>query len=123
MRILSFDPGYTTGIAIYGDDEKEPFDAFLTVTRTGLFRKGFLNHIISLAKPDVVLVEALPTNLVNSEMLRIHSYITHWFVTAGYSVEIIKPSEWKKWAARVEVPGQHARDAATMAAWWVKYRD
>lgn len=114
MRILSIDPGYTTGIAIY-DGELE---ASLTVTRKGLFLNGFLSNLVAIAKPDVVLIEALPQNLVSSEMQKIHAYLTNWFEIAGYKPQSIKPSQWKNLTQRVEIPGVHARDAATMARWW-----
>jgi len=56
---------------------------------------------------------------VTSEMMAIHSHITQWFNIASYPVEMIKPVQWKGLIGRVEIPGQHARDAATMASWWL----
>lgn len=117
MRVLSIDPGYTTGIAVYGSDSE--LEASMAVTRRGLFKNGFLNHLVSIAKPDVVLIEALPQNLVSSEMQKIHGYITTWFTVAGMTPISIRPSQWKGLVERVEIPGVHARDAATMAKWWV----
>lgn len=117
MRVLSIDPGITTGISIYNDDGE--LECSLTVTAKGLQRSGFFNQIVSFAKQDITLIEALPTNHVTPEMLAIHSYIKQWFVIASYPIEEIKPAQWKGLAARVEIPGQHARDAATMAKWWL----
>lgn len=117
-RVLSFDPGYTTGVAVYDSDGE--LEASMAMTRKGLFKNGFLNHLVSIAKPDVVLVEALPTNLVSSEMQKIHGYIVNWFTVAGMEPVIIKPSQWKNLVQRVEIPGVHARDAATMARWFIK---
>lgn len=121
MRVLSIDPGFTTGIAIY--DEEGNLESSMAVTLRGLHRNGFFGHLVSHAKPDVVLIEALPTNNVSSDMMAIHSHITQWFKIAGYVVELIRPAQWKGLATRVEIPGQHARDAATMAAWWIKNND
>jgi hypothetical protein len=79
-----------------------------------------MNNLISIAKPDITLIEALPPNNVTSEMQAIHSHITQWFRIASYPIEIVMPSQWKGLAKRVEIPGQHARDAATMAAWYIE---
>lgn len=118
MRILSIDPGFTTGIALYDNDEELEWS--MAVMRKGLHRNGFLSHLVNIARPDIVLIEALPTNNVSSDMAAIHSHISQWFKIAGYRVEHIRPVEWKNLVTRVEIPGQHARDAATMALWWIK---
>lgn len=117
MKILSIDPGYTTGIAVLEDGELE---SSITVTRKGLYRNGFFNHLVSLSKPDVVVIEALPQNLVSSEMRTLHGFVTNWFKVAGYDVHLVNPGQWKGMVTRVEIPGQHARDAATMGRWWVQ---
>lgn len=118
MRILSVDPGYTTGIAIV--DEDGEWESAFSVTRRGLYRNGFLNHLVAISQPDVVLIEELPASLVSSEMRQIHAYIANWFRVAGYEIENIKPAQWKGLATRIEIPGTHTRDAATMASWWVR---
>lgn len=118
MRVLSLDPGFTTGVAIY--DTEGDLECSMAVTLKGLHRRGFFNHLISVSQPDITLIEALPTNNVTSDMMAIHSYITQWFKIAGYPVELIKPAQWKHLTDRVEIPGQHARDAATMAKWWIQ---
>lgn len=117
MRVLSIDPGFTTGIAIY--DAEGNLECSMAVTLKGLFRSGFFNHLVSISKPDMTLIEALPMNNVTPEMMAIHSHITQWFKIAGYATEMIKPSQWKGLAERIEIPGSHARDAATMASWWL----
>lgn len=117
MRVLSIDPGMTTGIAVY--DEDGNLECSMAVTLKGLHRNGLFGYLVSQAKPDITLIEALPINNVTPEIRMIHSHITQWFKIAGYPVELIRPSQWKGLAKRVEIPGQHARDAATMAAWWL----
>lgn len=117
MRVLSIDPGFTTGVAIY--DEDGNLECSMAVTLKGLHRNGFFNHLISTARPDITLIESLPMNNVTPEMMAIHSHITQWFNIAGYPTELIKPAQWKGLTHRVEIPGQHARDAATMGIWWL----
>lgn len=117
MRILSLDPGITTGIAVYNDDGN--LECSMAVTLKGLYRNGFFSYLISISKPDITLVESLPTNHVDPDTLRVYSYITQWLNIASYPFETIKPAQWKGLVARVEIPGQHARDAATMAKWWL----
>ena len=117
MRVLSLDPGFTTGVAVY--DSEGNLECSMAVTRRGLHRRGFFGVLVSMAQPDIVLIEALPQNNVTSDMMAIHSYITQWFKIAGYTVETIQPVQWKNLTGRVEIPGQHARDAATMAKWWL----
>lgn len=94
----------------------------MAVTLKGLNRNGFFNHLVSTAKPDITLIEALPTNNISNEMMAIHSHIAQWFSIAGYKVEMIRPAQWKGFTDRVEIPGQHARDAATMAQWWLEQK-
>lgn len=118
MRILSIDPGFTTGIAILEEDGS--LESSITITRKGLFRNGFFNHLIALAKPDVVVIEELPQNSVSPEMRDLHGHLANWFRIAGYRVEHVKPAQWKGLVQRVEIPGQHARDAATMGKWWAE---
>lgn len=119
MRILSIDPGLTTGIAIV-DGESGGLEASMTVTRKGLFRNGFLSHLVAISKPDVVLIEELPVNFINKDVREIHNHLTSWFRIAGFETHQIKPAQWKRLVQRVEIPGQHARDAATMASWWIR---
>lgn len=118
MRVLSIDPGFTTGIAIFNDSSE--LECAMSVTLKGLYRGGFFNHLVSISRPDITLIEALPTQHIAPEMLEIHGRILQWFTIAGYPTEQIRPAQWKKLVARVEIPGQHARDAATMAMWWAK---
>lgn len=117
-RVLSIDPGITTGIAVY--DENGELDAALTVRKEKIYKNGFLTDLISLSHPEVILVENLPLNNVDKETQRLHAYFIARFRIAGFEVVEIQPSQWKGWAKRVEIPGQHARDAATMAKWWLE---
>lgn len=118
MKLLSIDPGLTTGIAVY--DENGELDLSMTVRKEKILGNGFLNKLVSIAQPEVVLVEDTPPFMPNQEIVALKLELCRWFRVAGFQVEIIKPSEWKKLTKRVEIPGQHARDAATMARWWIE---
>lgn len=117
MRVLSIDPGMTTGIAVFDTDGN--LECSMAVTLKGLHRMGFFQKLLSIAKPDITLIEELPLNNVEQDMRAIHSHITQWFVISSSPYESVKPAQWKGLVQRVEIPGQHARDAATMAKWWL----
>lgn len=116
MRILAFDPGLTTGIAVYGEDGT--LELSITATKARVLKNGFLNKLVAMASPDKVLIEALPTQKANQEVVDLFAVLSRWFRVAGFDTEIITPGQWKGMVQRVEIPGVHARDAATMAAWY-----
>lgn len=117
MQILSIDPGITTGIAISSDTYLE---ISMTVRHEKVLSNGFLNKLVSMAKPDVVLIEDIPAFMPHPDMVKLKTELVRWFRVAGFDVREIKPSQWKKLTTRVEIPGVHARDAATMSKWWVE---
>lgn len=118
-RVLSIDPGLTTGIAIY--DENGKLEAAVTASKDTIYVDGWLNKLVALAQPEVVLIEAIPiSQLVEIDMIDLYAYLKEWLKRTDLEIEIITPSQWKKLIERVEIPGQHARDAATMGAWWIK---
>lgn len=112
------DPGVITGIAVYGEDGE--LESSMAVNYKTFYKNGFFTSLVSMTHPDVVLVEDIPQNNVHRETLELYTYIMHWFKIAGFKTASIKPSQWKGLVERVEIPGQHARDAATMAKWWLK---
>lgn len=120
-RILSLDPGHTTGIAIL--DEDGNLEVAMTVTKDAVYKNGFLNRLVNLSRPDVVLVEDVPNRMVDKTTEQLWFHFTHWFKTAGFEIVDINPSQWKGLVERVEIPGQHARDAATMAKWYVRNQE
>lgn len=117
-RILSIDPGITTGIAIY--DEHGVLEASITASKDKIMSNGFLNKLVAISHPSVVILESLPRNNIHQETAELHSHLSRWFRVAGYEIAHIKPSQWKGLAKRVEIPGQHARDAATMGRWYLE---
>jgi hypothetical protein len=117
-RILAIDPGITTGIAVY--DENGELVISLTCSKDALYRNGILNNLVSMSQPEVVLLEDIPTQHADRQTERLHTVLENWFRTAGFNVVNIKPSQWKGLVERVEIPGQHARDAASMARWFIE---
>jgi len=116
MRVLSIDPGSWTGIAVLTD----AVELTMTVQHEKIYGNGFLNHLVLISKPDVVIIEDYPLGQPNLNQVALVNHIESWFKTAGYRVEKIQPVRWKNLIARVEIPGVHARDAATMASWWIE---
>lgn len=117
MRILSIDPGVETGFAVIEDDV---LDLSMTARREKVLRNGFFNHLILLSKPDVVLLEDFPKLQPDVEQVAFVTHIHKWFKNAGYRIEMIRPVNWKNLVTRVEITSTHARDAATMAMWWIE---
>lgn len=120
-KILSIDPGHTTGIAAF--DEAGNLNFAMTVPKEFIYRKGFMESLTKLAKPDVVLVEKTPDRMADHLTEHIWVYFRMWYKVAGYDVVDISPSQWKGLVERVEIPGQHARDAASMAKWYMRARE
>lgn len=119
-KILSIDPGETTGIAAFENDE---LTFAMTVSCEKLLSNGFLNKLISISSPDTVLIEGVPLIRSDPKQLILVAELRRWFKVAGYEVELIQPSQWKSFAERAKIPGQHARDAATMGKWWIDVND
>lgn len=115
-KFISIDPGQMTGIAAY---EGKELNFTLTVSSRKLLSNGFLNGLILLSKPEIVLIEDVPKLKPDPHQLVLVAELIRWFRVAGYQVEMIQPSQWKNFVKRVEIPGQHARDAATMGAYYL----
>lgn len=118
MRVLSIDPGITTGIAVY--DENGELELSITANKNKIMSNGFLNKLVAISHPNVVVLEQLPSRNPHQETAELYLHLSSWFRVAGYDLRPVKPAQWKGLAKRVEIPGQHARDAATMARWWIE---
>lgn len=118
MRILAFDPGELTGVAVLDD----------TGWRMGLTVKAdelsdmLFSCLIKLARPDVIVIEGSPTHNPHVGSLEANFRINRWFSTAGYPVEKVNPGQWKGMVKASKVSGQHQNDAASMAAWYYRTR-
>jgi hypothetical protein len=120
MRILALDPGHTTGVAVLGEEGE--VEISMTIRGTiFLQRSGFIQDLVDIAKPETILIEALPTNFVDPLTSEVFHAIHRGFVShcPFSSILVINPGQWKNMVQRVEIPGQHARDAATMAKWYL----
>lgn len=122
-RILSIDPGHTTGIAVY--DENGVLELSMAIPAATIRKGGAFLSLIEFTVPKIALVEALPVNYVDNVTNEIWNRIvgTLQLYKPKLQVITIKPSQWKRFVERVEIPGQHARDAATMALWWIENRE
>lgn len=118
QRVLSIDPGHTTGIAAF--DEAGTLKFSMTVSKESVYENGFMESLTKMAKPDIVLIECLPSQVVDKQTQLIWFHFNQWYRVAGYTVLDILPAQWKGLVARVEIPGQHARDAATMGRWYLR---
>ena len=117
MKVLSIDPGQTTGIAAY---EGRELSFTLTVSSRKLLSNGFLNKTMAMALPEIILIEDVPKLKPDPHQLVLVAELIRWFRVAAYETVLIQPSQWKGFVKRVEIPGQHARDAATMGKWWIE---
>lgn len=119
-RILSIDPGHTTGIAVYDKDGQLEFS--MAAPAKTIQIAGFFLDLVGFCRPEIILIEDLPKNYVDALTQQVWSHIAARVTVLKPKVKIvqIKPAQWKGFAERVEIPGQHARDAATMAKWWIE---
>lgn len=118
MRLLAIDPGITTGIAVY--NENGELELSITATKDKIMSNGFLNKLVALSHPTVVILEQIPNRNTHQETAELYLYLSTWFRVAGYELQPIKPAQWKGLVQRVEIPGQHARDAASMGKWYLE---
>lgn len=116
-RLLSFDPGITTGISFLVGGE---FVLGLAVTRLALEMTSFLPSLIRMCKPDAVLIEKPPpgARFHQEAHQQVYQLLLHKFSTAGYKVHIIMPAQWKSMISRSKIDSVHIRDATTMALWF-----
>jgi hypothetical protein len=115
-KFLSIDPGETTGVAAY---EGSDLSFTMTLSSRKLLSNGFLNKLLSMATPEVILIEDVPKFKPDPHQLILVAELVRWFRVAGFEVVTIQPSQWKNFVSRVEIPGQHARDAASMGRWFI----
>lgn len=116
MRVLSIDPGHTSGVACYSGTVLE---WSMTVDLKTWYTMGFVNRLEMLARQDVVLLEAVPTKYADPKTSTLFTMLHHHFTAAATELVVIQPGAWKGLVERATIPGQHARDAATMAMWYI----
>lgn len=121
IRILSIDPGHTTGVAVY--DEDGILELSTAIPYKTIYKVGFLRDLLHLVQPKIVLLEGIPQSHVDITTSDLWYYLKAWLASFNYEVIHIQPSQWKGFVKRVEIPGQHARDAASMAKWFLENKE
>ena len=117
MRVLSIDPGHSTGVAVF--NEAGEYELSINIS-DGAWNNGYLlNQLVALARPEIVLIEGIPSKVVDEKTAARFYNLERWFTVAGYKVYVVKPSEWKGLVQKSDIPSQHARDAARMGQWWM----
>jgi hypothetical protein len=121
--VLAIDPGHTTGVAIL--DETGCLEVAMTVTSHKLFLDSkWLYRCYDLAhmgiERPVVVIERPPQKEVDAITTAIYQHLVHWFDSRDITLHQVMPGSWKGLTQRIAVPGQHARDAATMGRWFIE---
>lgn len=118
-RLLSFDPGTTTGISFLSGGD---FVFGMAATYDLFKNKDFMSSLTRITQPTVVLIERPPDmhNNVNSVQMRIYHHVLSWYQFAGYNVVEINPGQWKKLVERSRVDSVHIRDATDIAVWYYR---
>lgn len=117
MRILSIDPGLTTGIALIDDGL---FIFGMLAIEDMIMSTDFFNQLAKMSTPDVVIVEKPPQAARFNTHTHQEIYIRtlRWFRTADYRVVTINPGQWKHLIVRSKADSVHIRDATDMARWF-----
>lgn len=119
MRLIAFDPGHITGVAVF--DKDGIWRMGLTVPTVGL-TPHFFRHLSGIAQPDVIVIESPPLFSRDPETDNNRFTIEHYFKVAGYQIEYVSPGQWKGMVEKENISGQHQVDAATMGRWWLRAR-
>lgn len=119
-RILSFDPGFTTGISFLLDGKF----IFGMAVDSAVFDRlesqiNLLENLTYMANPTVVVIELPPTRgKFNMERhYEIYNSICKWYGKEGIYIAAINPGQWKKLVKRSQIDSGHIRDATDMATW------
>jgi hypothetical protein len=119
MRVLAVDPGHTIGLAFVTTQFGLRWSMTIPTDHDGYL--DLFGRMVELANPTVVLIEGIPSKFVDEKTSQIFHAVRHWvdLETNHFEIVVVKPAAWKGLVKRVEIPGQHARDAATMAKWYI----
>lgn len=117
MRILSIDPGHSTGVAVY--NARGEYEFSMHLSEEAWNGGDFILKLVALAKPDMVLLEGIPGGRPDQKTVERFYLLKQWLTVAGYPFRVILPGQWKGLTDGPKIPGQHAKDAAKMAMWWM----
>jgi hypothetical protein len=113
-RILSFDPGETTGISFILDGDF----VWGMVSKPMFFgRNSFLQGLIVMSQPNLVIIEKPPLvpKFPNKDQMTVYNRLEKFFSIAGFKVLTPNPGQWKGLVERTDISCTHIKDAADMA--------
>jgi hypothetical protein len=116
-RILSFDPGSTTGISYL---ENGNFRFGLIAVPAMFGSEDFLASLAKICKPTTILIEEPPRGgFPSKDQTFVVETISRWYSVAGFNVHVIMPAQWKKLVESSGIDANsHIRDATDMAKWY-----
>lgn len=126
MRIISIDPGHSTGVCFFhaGYDSNVGLSGTMTVAHDRILatfeRRWWDVHY------DKYLVERPPKG-GDDETVRCYLNLRDRFNKTPGKLVLVSPGEWKPWVKANPIPDkwkttcqdQHQRDAAGMLHWWL----
>jgi len=112
-RILSIDPGESTGIAYIEDGE---FVWGMVAEPKAFDSEIFVLSLTTMTKPTTIVLEAPPTKTTfyNADQYRIYEQLLRFYQNAGFRTVTMNPGRWKGFMERTDIKSTHARDAADM---------
>jgi hypothetical protein len=113
-RILAFDPGESTGIALVEDGE---FVWGMTCRASAFNRYTFILSLNKMSNPTTIIIETPPTQTphFNKDQVHVYNLLKGFYETADYNLICISPGMWKKLTERSKIDATHIRDACDMA--------
>jgi len=120
VRLLSLDPGLSTGWAIIDID-----GTTLVLLTSGTVDYAYLGSFIPVMQawePDEVIMEFVLT-LTNSKLNRLLTQAERQLVDAFPNAHIVRPGHWKPVTGKSPIPNvgtKHTRDAMRMALYWAR---
>jgi hypothetical protein len=116
-RIISFDPGVSTGICFLEDGN---FRWGMVAIPAMFASDSFFRGLVIICKPTCIVVEELPPGGFPSKDQRyVFESIVRWYGIAGYDVHRILPGYWKSLIEKDNVnTNPHINDAKDMGRWF-----
>jgi hypothetical protein len=113
-RILAFDPGEQTGIALIEDGD---WVWGMTCKEIAFQRYEFILALTSMSKPTLIVIETPPTQTphFNQAQTNVFTLVKSYYEVAGYTVQCLTPGNWKKLVPRSKISSDHMKDAVDMA--------
>lgn len=116
-RILSFDPGVTTGISFLENGNMR----FAMIAIPATFGSSDFLRALNLAcKPTVVIIEEPPNGgFPSKDQDFVFETLNRFYNVAGYDVRRVLPAFWKNLVQPSKIEANsHIRDATDMAKWF-----